>query len=308
MLTWMLIDVHETGKPTLVGASTGLVVGLVAITPGTGFVPIWSSFLIGALVSPVCYFCVSRVKKKFGYDDALDAFGCHGVGGIYGGIMTGLFGSKAVNPALVSDGLVFGDTKLFLANLVGTVVTILLGLVGGGLCIFLTKRITPLRVSEKEEKIGLDITQHGERAYPSFNGDTMYKVEAIVREEKLEDVKEALVAQDIRGMTISQVMGCGVQMGFTELVRGNEIAVNMIPKIKFEILVSNEDWRDKAIEAIRIAAWTGEPGDGKIFTYKVDTAVRIRTGERDVEAVTPSHEGRDHNRRQKNTSKLNEKS
>ncbi|MDO5452562.1 MAG: ammonia permease, partial [Eubacteriales bacterium] len=170
MLTWMLIDVHETGKPTLVGASTGLVVGLVAITPGTGFVPIWSSFLIGALVSPVCYFCVSRVKKKFGYDDALDAFGCHGVGGIYGGIMTGLFGSKAVNPALVSDGLVFGDTKLFLANLVGTVVTILLGLVGGGLCIFLTKRITPLRVSEKEEKIGLDITQHGERAYPSFNG------------------------------------------------------------------------------------------------------------------------------------------
>ena len=71
----------------------------------------------------------------------------------------------------------------------------------------------------------------------------MYKVEAIVREEKLEDVKEALVAEDIRGMTISQVMGCGVQMGFTELVRGNEIAVNMIPKIKFEILVSNEHWR-----------------------------------------------------------------
>lgn len=135
----------------------------------------------------------------------------------------------------------------------------------------------------------------------------MYKVEAIVREEKLEDVKEALVAQDIRGMTISQVMGCGVQMGFTELVRGNEIAVNMIPKIKFEILVSNEDWRDKAIEAIRVAAWTGEPGDGKIFAYPVDTAVRIRTAERDVEAVTPSPEGRDHNRRQKKTSKLNEK-
>jgi nitrogen regulatory protein P-II 1 len=135
----------------------------------------------------------------------------------------------------------------------------------------------------------------------------MYKVEAIVREEKLEDVKEALVAEDIRGMTISQVMGCGVQMGFTELVRGNEIAVNMIPKIKFEILVSNEHWRDKAIEAIRVAAWTGEPGDGKIFAYSVDTAVRIRTAERDVEAVTPSPEGRDHNRRQKNTTKLNEK-
>ncbi len=170
MLTWMLIDIRETGKPTLVGASTGLVVGLVAITPGTGFVPVWSSFLIGALVSPVCYFCVSRVKKRFGYDDALDAFGCHGVGGIYGGIMTGLFGSTKINPALVSDGLVFGDTKLFIANLIGVVVTIAMALVGGGLCIWLTKRISPLRVSEKEEKIGLDITQHGERAYPSFNG------------------------------------------------------------------------------------------------------------------------------------------
>lgn len=133
----------------------------------------------------------------------------------------------------------------------------------------------------------------------------MIKVEAIVREEKLEDVKNALVAQNIRGMTISQVMGCGTQMGFTELVRGNEIAVNMIPKIKFEILTSNEMWRDKAIEAIRVAAWTGEPGDGKIFSYEVDEAIRIRTGERDIEAITPSKEGRDHNRRQKHTTELN---
>ena len=170
MLTWMLIDVIETGKPTLVGASTGLVVGLVAITPGCGFVPIWSSFIIGAFVSPVCYFCVSRVKKKLGYDDALDAFGCHGIGGIYGGVMTGLFGSQAINPGLVSEGLVFGDTRLFVANLVGTVATIAIALVGGGLCILLTRAVTELRVSEKDEKIGLDITQHGERAYPSFNG------------------------------------------------------------------------------------------------------------------------------------------
>ncbi|MBP5272954.1 MAG: ammonium transporter, partial [Clostridia bacterium] len=170
MLTWMLIDVIETGKPTLVGASTGLVVGLVAITPGTGFVPVWASFIIGGLVSPICYFCVSRVKKRFGYDDALDAFGCHGVGGIYGGIMTGIFGSQAINPGAVSNGLIYGDTKLFVANLIGTVATVVLGLVGGAVCIFITTRFTSLRVSEKEEKIGLDITQHGERAYPSFNG------------------------------------------------------------------------------------------------------------------------------------------
>lgn len=170
MLSWMMMDLIKDGKPTLVGACTGLVVGLVAITPGAGFVPLWSSLIIGFFVSPLCYFCVSKVKGKFGYDDALDAFGCHGVGGIYGGIMTGIFGSQAINPDAVSNGLVFGDTKLFVANLIGVVVTIVLSVIGGLVCIGLTKLITPLRVSELDEKIGLDLTQHGERAYPSFNG------------------------------------------------------------------------------------------------------------------------------------------
>ena len=86
LLSWMFIDVVKEGKPTLVGASTGLVVGLVAITPGAGFVPIWSAFIIGALVSPICYFGVALIKKKLKIDDALDAFGCHGIGGIWGGI------------------------------------------------------------------------------------------------------------------------------------------------------------------------------------------------------------------------------
>ena len=90
-VSWMLIDVIKDGKPTLVGASTGLVVGLVAITPGAGFVPIWSSFIIGALVSPICYFTMNLIKHKLKIDDALDAFGCHGIGGIWGGIATGLF-------------------------------------------------------------------------------------------------------------------------------------------------------------------------------------------------------------------------
>ena len=135
----------------------------------------------------------------------------------------------------------------------------------------------------------------------------MIKIEAIVREDALEDVKDALLAADIRGITVSQVMGCGTQMGRTRLVRGNKVSTTMVPKIKFEIVVSNESWAERAIAAIRETAYSGEPGDGKIFAYSVDTAVRIRTAERDVEAVTPSPEGRDHNRRQKNTTKLNEK-
>ena len=86
LLTWMLIEVIREGKPTLVGASTGLVIGLVAITPGAGFVPVWASFIIGILVSPICYFTVILLKQKLKIDDALDAFGCHGIGGIWGGI------------------------------------------------------------------------------------------------------------------------------------------------------------------------------------------------------------------------------
>lgn len=86
MLSWILIEKLLNGKPTLVGAATGLVIGLVAITPGAGFVPVWASIIIGALVSPICYFFITVVKPKFGYDDALDAFGCHGLGGIWGAV------------------------------------------------------------------------------------------------------------------------------------------------------------------------------------------------------------------------------
>ncbi len=116
----------------------------------------------------------------------------------------------------------------------------------------------------------------------------MIKVEAIVREEALDSVKEALIAADIRGITVSQVMGCGTQMGYTQLVRGSKVSMTMLPKIKFEIVVSNETWAERAIEAIRTAAYSGKPGDGKIFAYQVDRAIRIRTGEEDVEAITPA--------------------
>ena len=115
----------------------------------------------------------------------------------------------------------------------------------------------------------------------------MIKVEAIVREEKLEDVKEALMAIDVRGITISQVMGCGTQKGYSHLVRGNVVNLNVLPKIKFEIVVSTPEWERKTIDAIKAAAWTGQPGDGKIFSYTLDRAVRIRTGEEGVEAIQP---------------------
>ena len=170
LLTWMLIEVIREGKPTLVGASTGLVIGLVAITPGAGFVPVWASFIIGILVSPICYFTVILLKQKLKIDDALDAFGCHGIGGIWGGIATGLFGKTSINSVAKWDGLVFGDHRLFLAQVLSIVITIAVAIVGTLICIGLVRIFTPLRVDPKEELVGLDASQHGENAYPSFNG------------------------------------------------------------------------------------------------------------------------------------------
>ena len=170
LLSWMFIDMVNDKKTTLVGASTGLVLGLVAITPGAGFVPIWASFIIGALVSPICYYGVILVKKKLKIDDALDAFGCHGIGGIWGGIATGIFGKSSINSVAKWDGLVYGEWRLFAAQIEGILITIAIAIVGTLICVGIVRIFTPLRVTDREEKLGLDISQHGESAYPSFNG------------------------------------------------------------------------------------------------------------------------------------------
>lgn len=170
IVSWMLIEVKHNGKPSLIGASTGMVAGLVAITPGSGFVPIWSAVIIGFIVSPICYCMIAFAKKKFGYDDALDAFGCHGIGGIWGGIATGLFGLTSINDVAEWNGLFFGDTKLFIAQAVSIVITIIIAIVGTFICLGITRIFTPIRVSKKEELIGLDKSEHNETAYPSFNG------------------------------------------------------------------------------------------------------------------------------------------
>ena len=113
----------------------------------------------------------------------------------------------------------------------------------------------------------------------------MIKVEAIIRDEKFEDVKAALNDIEVNGITVSHVVGFGAQRGFKEVVRGSEVEIFMHPKIKFEIVVSSEDWEKKTIEAIRKAAFTGEIGDGKIFSYEIRSALKIRTGETGYDAL-----------------------
>ena len=116
----------------------------------------------------------------------------------------------------------------------------------------------------------------------------MIKIEAYVREDKFEDVKKALDDINVNGLTVYQVMGCGIQRGYKEIVRGMEVDMQMQPKIKFEIVVASEEWEKKTIQAIKEAAYTGETGDGKIFSYEIRSALKIRTGETGYDAIQES--------------------
>lgn len=167
MLSWMLIEKLVIGKPTVVGACTGAVVGLVAITPGAGFVSLWSSIIIGFLVSPFCFYFISVIKQKLQLDDALDAFGCHGVGGIFGGIMTGIFANPAVGG---KAGLFYGNVQLFLAQLESIVFTIVFAGLLSFVIISVIKFFMPIRVTDSEEALGMDRIEHDETAYPTFMG------------------------------------------------------------------------------------------------------------------------------------------
>lgn len=170
MLSWMLVEKVKHGKPTLLGAATGAVLGLVAITPGAGFVPIWSSIIIGIIVSPICYFCMGKLKEKLGYDDALDAFGCHGVGGIWGGIATGLFAQKSINSAANWNGLFFGDFKLLAVQVISIIITIAYAAIMTFVIMKVIMLFMDIRVENAEEADGLDIAEHGESAYPAYTG------------------------------------------------------------------------------------------------------------------------------------------
>ncbi len=166
MISWMIIDKIVSKKPTALGAATGLIVGLVAITPGAGFVPVWASLIIGLLVSPICWFGISKLKQKLGYDDALDAFGCHGLGGIWGGIATGLFATVSVSGGDHAQGLFFGG-DLILSQLLAIVITVALSAVGTFIIFKVISLLMKVRVEEKDEDQGLDQSEHGESAYPT---------------------------------------------------------------------------------------------------------------------------------------------
>jgi Amt family ammonium transporter len=163
-LTWLVLEWIISGKPTALGAATGAVAGLVAITPACGFVSPLSAILIGILVGLVCYFAVTVIKHKLGYDDSLDAFGVHGIGGITGALATGLFASKLVNGG-GGDGLFFGNPGLLGTQAIAVGTSIVFAGVMTFILLKVVNAVVGLRVNEEEEIIGLDNTQHKESAY-----------------------------------------------------------------------------------------------------------------------------------------------
>ena len=163
-LSWALLEWIRNGKPTVFGIVTGSIAGLATITPASGFVTPLSALVIGVLASILCFIAVAVIKPKFGYDDSLDAFGVHGIGGILGTLATGLFASKAVNPA-GADGLFLGNPHQFVVQLIGVSVAVGYTLIVTFIIYKFVDIFFGMRVKENDELIGLDLTQHRERAY-----------------------------------------------------------------------------------------------------------------------------------------------
>ena len=172
LVSWMIVERVKVGKPTLVGAATGLVAGLVVITPAAGFVEPWAAIIMGLIVSPICYFAISFCKAKIGYDDALDAFGCHAVGGVVGGICTGIFCVPELSWTDFGGLLYTGDVSLLCSQIAGIAITIVFVGILDVVIAFIVKACFKgsLRVSEEKEAQGLDIAAHGESAYPAYIG------------------------------------------------------------------------------------------------------------------------------------------
>ena len=167
-LAWALVERIHRGKTTILGVASGAIAGLVAITPACGFVTPLSSIVIGLVGGLVCYLAISVMKAKFGYDDALDAFGCHGIGGTWGALATGIFATKTINEA-GADGLLYGNPAQLLIQAQSVLITVVFVIVATFIILKVIGLVTKLRVSEEQESNGLDLSLHGEKAYSEFS-------------------------------------------------------------------------------------------------------------------------------------------
>lgn len=164
MTIWMLMDWIITGKPSAIGAMVGAVAGLVAITPAAGYVTVQAALAIGAIAAVCCNYACRLVKQKLKTDDTVDVFACHGIGGTIGTLLTAVFATKTINPA-GADGLLYGGTALLQANTIAALAVISYTIMMTAAIFYVIDKVMKIRVSRQDEDVGLDITQHGERAF-----------------------------------------------------------------------------------------------------------------------------------------------
>ena len=164
-LAWAGIEWMKRGKPSILGACSGAVAGLVCVTPAAGFVTPGSAMILGGVAGIVCYVACTSIKSKFGYDDSLDAFGVHGVGGFVGAILTGVFATKHVSGDALKSGLLEGNSQQVVNQLIGAGAALGLALVGTFIILKVVDALVGLRASQDDEIQGLDLSQHGEEGY-----------------------------------------------------------------------------------------------------------------------------------------------
>lgn len=300
-LAVMIITWVRYKKPDVSMTLNGSLVGLVAVTAGCDMVNPFGAACIGLIAGFVVVFGIEFIDKKLKIDDPVGAIGVHGLCGATGTLLTGLF---------ATDGGAFygGGFSFFGVQALGVVSVIAWVTVMMVIIYTLIKKTVGLRVSPAEEIAGLDITEHGlASSYADFMptngfvgqsapvdaaipvevhtasgrvdpGLKMTKVAIVANRNKFEALNSALNAIGVTGMTVTQVMGCGVQKGHGEFYRGVEVEMALLPKIKVEVVVSTVPV-ETVIQTAKNALFTGHIGDGKIFVYDVENVVKIRTGE-----------------------------
>jgi Amt family ammonium transporter len=312
LLTWI-----KNGKPDVSMTLNGSLAGLVAITAGCSNVDGFGALVIGIVAGILVVFAVEILDQKIKIDDPVGAVAVHGANGFWGTLAVGFFDTE--NGLFYGGGTgQLGIQALGVAAiLVWTIVTMTI-------VFFLLNKIVGLRVTREEEIAGLDVGEHGltssyadfaqvlhaapmeditdvvpgsvpssvavpvemvfSPAAASSGGPKMYKVVIVTRQNKFDPLKIALHEIGITGMTVSNVLGCGMQKGASEMYRGVPVEINLLPKIKVEIVVSKVPVRS-VIETAKKTLYTGHIGDGKIFVYNVENVVKIRTGEEGYAAL-----------------------
>lgn len=319
--TTMIFTWIKNGKPDVSMCLNASLAGLVGITAGCDALDALGSFVVGIVSGVLVVVVVEFLDLKLHVDDPVGAVGVHLANGVWGTIAVGLLANPNAPAGL--EGLFYtGSARLLGVQVLGIAAVLVWTIITMTIAFFIIKKTVGLRVSEEEEIKGLDVTEHGlPSAYadfapavesldygyddavavtgdipvaeaipvkkiPSFDGDSpkFTKIEIICKESKFETLKVAMMNIGITGMTVSHVLGCGIQKGKPEYYRGIPVEANLLPKVQIDIVVSKVPVRS-VIETAKRVLYTGHIGDGKIFVYDVENVVKIRTGEEGYDAL-----------------------